>query len=143
MTSALPVQPHSDWNPDLYMKFEDERTLAARDLLARVPLARADVVYDLGCGPGNSAELLGRRFPQAAITGLDTSEAMLAHARVRAAQARFIRQDIVEESWRIVQPLLAAPPRVQSYRKGTWGPAAAARLLPRDDPWRAPWVNST
>jgi trans-aconitate 2-methyltransferase len=96
MTSAAPVQPQSDWNPDLYMKFEDERTLAARDLLARAPLARADVVYDLGCGPGNSAELLCRRFPGAAITGLDTSEAMLAHARTRAPQARFVRQDIAD-----------------------------------------------
>ena len=68
-----------DWNPSLYMKFADERMLAARDLLARVPLASARVVYDLGCGPGNSAELLSRRFPEADITGLDTS-AQDAHA---------------------------------------------------------------
>jgi trans-aconitate 2-methyltransferase len=78
------------------MKFEDERTLAARDLLARVPLEEAQAVYDLGCGPGNSAELLGRRYPQAEITGVDTSEAMLAHARRRAPQARFLQQDIAQ-----------------------------------------------
>ena len=83
------VQRTSDWNPSLYMKFEDERMLAARDLLARVPLASARLVYDLGCGPGNSAELLSRRFPEADITGLDTSEAMLDHARMRAPRARF------------------------------------------------------
>src|SRR5208283_5540894 len=95
-----PTEPPSagDWNPSLYMKFEDERTLAARDLLARVPLASAGVVYDLGCGPGNSAELLSRRFPDAAITGLDTSEAMLAHARMRAPRATFVRQDIADWS---------------------------------------------
>src|SRR5271165_7616504 len=96
------VQPTSDWNPSLYMKFADERMLAARDLLARVPLASARIIYDLGCGPGNSAELLSRRFPDADITGLDTSEAMLDHARMRAPRARFVKQDIVD--WAPTEP---------------------------------------
>jgi trans-aconitate 2-methyltransferase len=78
------------------MKFEEERMRAARDLLARVPLAFARVVYDLGCGPGNSAELLAGRFPGARITGVDTSEAMLDHARRRAPNVRFVRQDITD-----------------------------------------------
>ena len=72
----------TDWNPTLYSKFEAERMRAARDLLARVPLESARLVYDLGCGPGNSAELLLRRFGHAKVVGLDTSDAMLAHARV-------------------------------------------------------------
>jgi trans-aconitate 2-methyltransferase len=84
----------SDWNPALYMKFVAERTRAARDLLAGVPLTAARRVADLGCGPGNSAELLAARFAEAAILGLDTSEAMLAHARERVPGARFVRQDI-------------------------------------------------
>ncbi len=82
----------SDWNPTLYMKFEDERMRAARDLLAQVPLASAGLVYDLGCGPGNSAELLAHRFPDARIVGLDTSDAMLAHARERAPTAQFVKR---------------------------------------------------
>lgn len=86
----------SDWNPTLYSKFETERMRAARDLLARIPLDSARVVYDLGCGPGNSAELLLRRFPDARVVGLDTSDAMLAHARVRAPQAQFLKQDIAD-----------------------------------------------
>ena len=86
----------TDWNPTLYSKFEAERMRAARDLLARIPLERASLVYDLGCGPGNSAELLLRRFPDARIVGLDTSDAMLAHARVRAPQATFVKQDIAD-----------------------------------------------
>jgi len=86
----------TDWNPTLYSKFEAERMRAAADLLARVPLERAPLAYDLGCGPGNSAELLLRRFPEARIVGLDTSDAMLAHARVRAPQAKFVKQDIAD-----------------------------------------------
>jgi trans-aconitate 2-methyltransferase len=86
----------TDWSPTLYSKFEAERMRAARDLLARIPLERASVAYDLGCGPGNSAELLLRRFPDARIVGLDTSAAMLAHARVRAPQAKFVKQDIAD-----------------------------------------------
>jgi trans-aconitate 2-methyltransferase len=84
----------SDWDPILYAKFESERLRAARDLLAQVPLAEADLVYDLGCGPGNSAELLVRRFPHARTIGLDTSEAMLARARMRVRQAHFVKEDI-------------------------------------------------
>ncbi len=91
--SVLPG-PAGDWDPGLYSKFENERTLAARDLLRRVPLGSARVVVDLGCGPGNSAELLARRFAGATITGLDTSETMLAAARQRVPAARFIKQDI-------------------------------------------------
>ena len=52
----------SDWNPILYSKFEAERMRAARDLLARIPLGSAGRIYDLGCGPGNSAELLLQSF---------------------------------------------------------------------------------
>ena len=93
----------SDWNPALYMKFVAERTRAARDLLAGVPLTAAQRVADLGCGPGNSAELLAARFPEARIVGLDTSEAMLAHARERVPAARFVRQDIA--TWSPEAPL--------------------------------------
>lgn len=84
----------ADWNPALYRRFEDERTRPADELLARVPLAQATHVVDLGCGPGNSTELLVRRFPQAQVTGIDTSEAMLASARERLPGTAFERGDI-------------------------------------------------
>ena len=73
----------AEWNPALYRRYEDERTRPAIELLARVPLAAAARVVDLGCGPGNSTELLVRRFPQAQVTGTDNSEAMLVSARER------------------------------------------------------------
>jgi len=85
----------TDWNPTLYSKFEAERMRAARDLLSRIPLSSASLVYDLGCGPGNSAELLLNRFADAKVIGLDTSDAMLAHARVRADVGKHVK-DIAE-----------------------------------------------
>lgn len=47
----------------------------------------------------------------------------------------FARQDTVEEAWRVVQPILDHPEPVQRYGRGTWGPAAAASLVPGDDDW--------
>ena len=85
-----------DWNPALYTRYEDERTRPAAELLARVPLAEAARVVDLGCGPGNSTELLARRFPQADVLGIDNSEAMLVSARKRLPQARFEFGDICQ-----------------------------------------------
>ena len=79
----------ADWNARQYLKFEDERTRPARDLLAQVPLDRAALAVDLGCGPGNSTELIAARFPQAELLGLDSSPAMLDAARKRLPQARF------------------------------------------------------
>ncbi|CAM3352969.1 trans-aconitate 2-methyltransferase [Paracidovorax anthurii] len=83
-----------DWNPALYRRFEDERTRPAHELLARVPLPAASRVVDLGCGPGNSTELLARRFPQAHVAGIDTSAAMLQSARERLPAAEFLQADI-------------------------------------------------
>lgn len=83
-----------DWNPDLYRQFEAERTRPAHELLARVENATAKRVTDLGCGPGNSTELLVRRFPDATITAIDSSSAMLASARKRLPDCRFIQADI-------------------------------------------------
>jgi glucose-6-phosphate 1-dehydrogenase len=53
----------------------------------------------------------------------------------------FVRQDSEEETWRIVQPLLDAPPPVQSYARGSWGPAAARTLLAGHPGWREPWLH--
>ena len=69
------------WNDAQYLKFGDERTRAARELLARVPLESAERVVDLGCGPGNSTALLRERWPNAMLRGVDNSPEMLERAR--------------------------------------------------------------
>jgi trans-aconitate 2-methyltransferase len=84
----------ADWNPALYRRFEDERTRPARELLLRVPLASASQAVDLGCGPGNSTELLVERFPDAQVAGTDNSQAMLESARKRLPGVRFELSDI-------------------------------------------------
>ena len=86
----------ADWQPDLYTRFERQRTQPARDLLARcTPDAAGPLsIVDLGCGPGNSTALLTERFPDAEVTGVDTSPAMLEAARRRLPQARFVEGDI-------------------------------------------------
>jgi trans-aconitate 2-methyltransferase len=87
-----------DWNSALYLKFERERTRAARDLLSRIPAFEPETVYDLGCGPGNSTALLAAAFPSAQVVGVDHCEEMLAVARAKAPGALFLNQDI--EDWR-------------------------------------------
>ncbi len=88
----------SDWNPELYRRYEDERTRPAGDLLARVVPDAPRRVVDLGCGPGNSTELLARRYPDADIAGIDNSRQMLADARQRLPGIRFEHGDIA--TWR-------------------------------------------
>jgi trans-aconitate 2-methyltransferase len=84
----------ADWDAGQYLKFADERTRPAADLLGRVPLAAPARVADLGCGPGNSTALLAARFPAAAITGLDSSPAMLEEARRTLPGLTFVEADL-------------------------------------------------
>ena len=65
---------------------------------------------------------------------------VLLHAAMTGNSTRFARQDGVEETWRVMQPLLDAPPPVHQYAPGSWGPAEAAKLTAGHGEWHAPWV---
>jgi len=114
----------TDWNPSLYRRYEDERTRPARELLARVPLEQPARVVDLGCGPGNSTELLVRRYPRAEVAGVDNSPAMLASARERLPGVPFELADI--SGWRPAQ----APDLIYANAALQWVPGHEA-LFPR------------
>jgi glucose-6-phosphate 1-dehydrogenase len=65
---------------------------------------------------------------------------VLLHAALIGDSTYFNRQDSVEETWRIVQPLLDAPPPVIPYAKGSWGPQEADRLVAGLGGWHGPWI---
>jgi glucose-6-phosphate 1-dehydrogenase len=60
---------------------------------------------------------------------------------MKGDSTQFAREDGVEETWRIVQPLIDSPPPVQPYAKGSWGPEAAAKLVAGHPHWREPWLR--
>ncbi|WP_176083835.1 trans-aconitate 2-methyltransferase [Martelella sp. HB161492] len=86
------------WSATQYLKFEDERSRPARDLLAALPDIAVGHAYDLGCGPGNSTALVKQRFPDAAVTGVDLDDDMLAEARRRMPDTEFLQADLA--GWR-------------------------------------------
>ncbi len=82
-----------DWNSISYLKFKAQRTQPAVDLAARITGSPKRII-DLGCGPANSTMVLKERFPNAKITGADSSDAMLETARKNAPEIEFIKLDI-------------------------------------------------
>jgi glucose-6-phosphate 1-dehydrogenase len=67
---------------------------------------------------------------------------VLLHAAMLGDSSRFTRQDSVEETWRVLQPLLDSPPPVHRYAKASWGPEAANQLVAGHGRWHQPWIAS-
>jgi glucose-6-phosphate 1-dehydrogenase len=65
---------------------------------------------------------------------------VLLHAALIGDSTRFTRQDLVEQCWRVMQPLLDAPPPVRPYAKASWGPTEAERVVAGFGVWHQPWV---
>ncbi len=84
------------WNSSQYLKFANERTQPSLDLAARIALEAPATIIDLGCGPGNSTASAARRWPEAAVTGLDNSAAMLATAAQTHPQWAWHESDIAK-----------------------------------------------
>ena len=86
------------WNPNLYLKFGNERIQPAIDLVAAISSDSPEKIIDLGCGPGNSAALLKKRWPTADITGLDSSSEMIEKARENDPEINWLVSDILDVS---------------------------------------------
>ncbi len=82
------------WDPDHYLRYEDDRLQPARDLLARIALQEPRRIVDLGCGTGNATRLLQRRWPDSQLVGLDSSQEMLDQARQQRSDIEWRLGDI-------------------------------------------------
>lgn len=91
------------WSATQYSAFEQERTRPVRDLVAAITTPNVRTAVDLGCGPGNSTEVLAERFASATVTGMDSSDDMVAVARKRLPAIPFALADIT--TWSPAEPV--------------------------------------
>ncbi len=82
------------WDAEAYLRYADERTQPASDLAARIKVASPKRIIDLGCGPGNSTEVLRLRWPEAEMIGLDQSEEMIAAASKSYPHGKWVLKDL-------------------------------------------------
>jgi len=82
------------WDSELYLRFSDHRLRPALELLDRVPLADPRVIYDLGCGAGEPTRIIAQRWPNASVTGLDSSAEMLQKAGTEPGPVRWVQADV-------------------------------------------------
>lgn len=88
------------WDPEVYLRFGAMRTRPCLELAMRVPLSDPQKILDLGCGPGNSTSVLATRWPEADITGVDSSQEMLERAALEGPpDASWQKADLA--SWEI------------------------------------------
>ena len=139
------------WSPTQYSKFEAERSRPVKDLVAQIPNKMVAHAADIGCGPGNSTEILQTRFPDATIVGVDNSREMIEAVRKRTGAACVLAPDYGTTSWLafylpkgtcVVQPTqrirwvnMAEPDTAQLSGKLLW--VDEARLLAQ------PYVTDT
>jgi trans-aconitate 2-methyltransferase len=76
----------------LYLKFGKERIQPTIDLVSKIDFANPATIIDIGCGPGNSTQILLQRWPESKIVGIDNSEAMIQKAK----------QDYPAQEWKLM-----------------------------------------
>lgn len=84
------------WNPEVYLRFANERGRPFYELIARIGSADPVNVLDLGCGPGNLTQTLTRRWPKARVHGVDSSREMIEEARAHAGGVTYEVADLRE-----------------------------------------------
>jgi glucose-6-phosphate 1-dehydrogenase len=144
--------PVNQW--EVRLDFHHPPRLGFRELDARRPEPDQLVVKlypSTGIRLKLEAQRAGRLDPEPINLDMEFAEEggegpapyeVLLHAAMQGNPARFVRQDMVEETWRTLQPLLDAPPEVHPYAPGSWGPDAANRLVAGHGAWHDPWMPS-
>lgn len=65
---------------------------------------------------------------------------VLLYAAMQGDRSHFTREDSVEETWRVLEPLLDQTSKPAPYAPGSWGPAAAEKLTEEYRGWHPPWA---
>ena len=121
-----------------------DRTPEPNQLVVKLdPTTGVRLVFEAhrGDAPGAEPITLDMEFAGQGGEGPTPYEVLL-HAALIGDSTRFTQQDAVEETWRVMQPLLDAPPPVHPYKQGSWGPEAADELVAGHGRWHEPWVTS-
>jgi glucose-6-phosphate 1-dehydrogenase len=130
--------------PRLHFIASDHRRPTPSQIVVKIdPATGLRIILDAKRAdrPGPAEIDLDVEFAQAGGEGATPYEVLLQAALV-GDSTHFTRQDNVEESWRIVQPLLDAPPPVHRYATGSWGPAEADQIIKGLGGWHEPWTGS-
>lgn len=92
------------WSPDQYLRFAEPRLRPAIDLLSRLAFdpPRPQTIFDLGCGTGSITRLLKARWPNADVTGIDSSAEMLARAAADTPSVRWVEAPV--DQWSAPAP---------------------------------------
>jgi glucose-6-phosphate 1-dehydrogenase len=129
--------------PHLGFGLVDDRAPLRNQLVVKLdPSTGAKVVVAArrADAPGPETIELGMEFAEQGGEGATPYEVLL-HAAMVGNSMRFTRQDGVEETWRIMQPLVDHPPPVYPYAPGTWGPSEADAIVAAHGGWQYPWVT--
>lgn len=129
--------------PKLGLRLPFERPPETNQIVVRLdPATGIRYRFDArrGDAPGPQAVDADVEFAREGGEGATPYEVLL-HAALTGNSMRFTRQDGVEETWRIMQPLLDSPPAVQPYPKGGMGPQAADALTAEYGGWHEPWIE--
>ena len=128
--------------PRLGFGFTGDRTPKPDQLVIRLdPSTGVRITADARRADADGPEHvnLDVRFAEEGGEGPTPYEVLL-HAAMAGQSGRFTRQDAVEETWRIMQPLLDSPPPVHTYKPGSWGPEAVDDLTAQYGGWQHPWI---
>jgi glucose-6-phosphate 1-dehydrogenase len=141
-----------------------ERVTEVRMLLHRTPplaflpnprrVEANQIVLRIDPDPGLRLQIAARGGDSWRTVHLDTSFShelgeplqpyeRLLHSALVGEHQLFTREDSIEQTWRIVQPLLEQPPALHRYPTGSWGPGEADALLRGHPPWQPPWLDAT